>query len=91
MENVNIATEAVKSAANQQNWCYSQKVQATPVKLSVENGANQSFLMAPVDFNIQPYKFVTPLRVEISESEKQLQTSRLMAFGNSMSATGWSY
>jgi hypothetical protein len=80
MNNVSAINE---TAAIQQNWCYTAKAPETAGSILAENGVNQALLMAPKTLNIQPYQFTTALKPV--ETDKQLQVTRMMAFGRSFS------
>jgi len=79
MDNALISNETVST---EQGWCYAAKAPDIAA-----NTAGESLMMAPESFGIEPYKFT------VKETDKQLQLTRLMAFGRSFAGstgTSWS-
>lgn len=86
MNNVSTANATVKAP---QSWCYPAKVSGTAVK----NNTTADFGIQPYKF-LQQYKYMQPdkftARETVKAPEKELQVTRMMAFGRSLTAESWS-
>ncbi len=84
MNNVSTANETVQAP---QSWCYPAKVSGTAVK----NNTAADFGVQSYKFT-QPFKFTQPDKFGAGETvkapEKELQVTRMMAFGRSLMAAG---